>query len=304
MMKNQKFFVICLYPIYFLFSSVFPAALGYSEKSISSESKEGIRKKIETDSDNSLADVKEEKSNKASNSEIGTTFQPNRDNGTISSSNGRSEPKSSIILGSSRVNIGASVPAYNSNLLYYKEAYGKPKWGPEFGVDYYFFNGYVTPGLGFKLAYIQASGNALLNTNNGYTVDNDSNTELKLLPIQVKGLLQFTPLRSHFICINVWGGVERLSFQETRYSNRSSTGGGEGEGDSVYINEGANMGTVQGASVSLLLDFLDEKSVHSLAFLGFRSIYLTVFSEKTQINKEPNFGRTTNGILFTFETSR
>lgn len=218
------------------------------------------------------------------------------------SSRPSTEPAKVPIQGHYRLEIGLGRPIFDSTTEHYTDLYGKPSMYPELALDRSFFDWYGTVGLGARIGFYKDTGVA----GDGHDKDNfvrdeNSDSELTLIPLQAVVTARFTPFTKRWVVISVWGGPEYLYVQETRNPVKSS--GATTTGDSVYVNSGWNPGIVTGLGLSFRLDPLDEMSVGSLRIIGFRSIYITPFLEVvTSKKKTGQFSRKNAGILFTFES--
>lgn len=220
-------------------------------------------------------------------------------------------------FGSFRVGFGAGQPTFDEKVVkYYDDLYGKPRLHPDMFLDYYFFDWYLTLGVGGRLRYYRTTGYAAQTSNptgdslSEAEIDRNSDVELVLIPAQAVLTAEITPWRTSFFTLNAWTGVERMYVQETRHpkDGASSFAATDSDDDSgaTYVSRGWNTASVVGASVSLRLDYFDRASVNSLNIIGFRSVFLTPYMEivKTQKATMGKWDRRILGLLFTFESIR
>ncbi len=213
-------------------------------------------------------------------------------------------------FGSFRFSIGGGRPDFSNDLRFYNDLYGREKIHPDLFFDYYLLDWYISLGAGVHTRYYRAQGHASRSSNPGAggissdSIDKDSNLELVLIPIQALALLEITPWKTSFFTINGWAGHEQMYVQESRLAGASSSSNGA-SGSSSYVNRGWNQGRVVGASLSLRMDFLEPTASRSLEILGFRSVLITPYVEKSTTTKTKiaKFDRTTMGVVFTFESA-
>ena len=205
--------------------------------------------------------------------------------------------------------MGGGRPTFSKDLKFYEAMYGKTSGTMDFSATYYLTKKYLGIGLGFETGYYRDTGfpsrtrhpvaDGDLSENE---IDRGSKIQLTLIPIKIPLSLLVAPLPfADWLQISVWGGVERLYVQEIRVtSSYSSTEAGTQK----YMNSGWNSGVFYGGGIPLKLDALDSSSVHSMDFMGIKSVYLLPFFEtsKTVKVKTAKFDRTEIGLMFLFES--
>ncbi len=236
------------------------------------------------------------------------------------------------LFGSYRLRIAAAKPAFDDGYKCYDKFYGSPKVYPTVAVDWFAFDWYATVGFGGRVGIYSAKGHAATSsagsTNKDCSklvTDDNGPTTLFLFPMQLLMTAEFTPFRQKWIVIDFWGGVERLYFSETR--EQESTGkktaitrimATDGTGTSTssgtssatespgsYTNRGWKTSSVVGVAANILLNPLDQTSVKSMnKTLNVGYVYLSPYLEVVSAmrTKAVDFGRTSYGLMFTFET--
>jgi len=245
-----------------------------------------------TASDVVVPDVAEEPKPEAAPSEVETADNPAP---TVV------ESESPKIFGTHRLHLGVVYPKFdNSNE--YKLVYGEPSVGPALGVDYFFFDWFATLGLGFRMSYLTDRGKALIIRDGVITKDAAGKVELTVVPLQLLGIFEATPFTAKWLVLSGWVGFEWAYFQEVRSDDDDSET--EDKDTTKLTNSGWRKATVFGVGVSFLLDWLDSKSVSSMAIMGIKSVYLTPYIEVVkETGSEPfDFSRSILGGAFTFET--
>lgn len=203
-------------------------------------------------------------------------------------------------FGEYKIKFGLSRYQYDGGLKYYEDLFGSTPHMVVFKVDNYFTTSGLPLGISLSAGYSRDKGHASLTRDPQGANDLDRNQEqsLVLIPVQFSGIAQWGFL-SNFIVWDLWSGMEALYVQEARHSGLSAE-----ESDKNYVNSGYNYGFVFGSSLSFKIDQLEPRSRWTMKGLGIQSIYLSPFVEivKTYKDKMGDYGRSTFGLLFSFET--
>ncbi|MEY4631084.1 MAG: hypothetical protein RIQ81_1204 [Pseudomonadota bacterium] len=218
------------------------------------------------------------------------------------------------VFGRYQIQVGGFSPDFDDGIKYYEDLYGKPTKYGFIGSDFSPWAWFIHPSFGIRAAYFTDSGRAAkdVDASTGeVTKDENGKTALTLVPFQFLLGLRATPFPGKWLVGHVYLGRERMYFQEVR------RGGGSASminaphsgisGDGALTNKGWLSGNVTGASVSVLLNPLDERSVRSMAgSTGLGFVYLSLFHEKvTYIDRSRvSWGRSSTGIGFSFESIR
>lgn len=245
----------------------------------------------------------------------------------------KSSPKErrKILFGTYRVRAGAGKPTFDDGLKCYEKFYGSSKWSPVMGVDWYPFDWYVTVGFSGRLGFYSAKGYTATSRKSfassecsDLTQNKNGPSSLFYFPMQLLMVTQFTPFWKKWLVIDAWGGVERLYFSETREqaksseaksataalmladTSSSSPSSSEKSGDEgSYTNRGWKTSSVIGVAANILLNPLEERAVRSMnRTLNLGYVYLSPYYEIVRMmnKKGASFGRTSYGVMFTFET--
>jgi hypothetical protein len=209
-----------------------------------------------------------------------------------------SEAKSERITGHYKVSFGAAKPRFSDKLVDYDLAYKEPAIYPTLYVDYLFFDWYATLGVNFNISYYRDEGKGLIGTNG-----RDSKTELELvaIPISTSLVAQIVPYAGSFFFIQGWTGYQFEYVQEAKHPKGSQSSDVSSKTD---VAAGWNHSNVTGVGLGLKLDFLERAAANSLRYIGFKSVYIMPYAEKTTLIKSEmlDLSRFAYGILFSFES--
>jgi len=226
------------------------------------------------------------------------------------------------MFGRYRVRLGASRVKFDDGLKFYDTLYGKSSLMPMLAGDWFAWDWYVTFGLSFRLNYYYDRGNAARATGidrssvtaDQLTIDDNQKTTLTLVPLQLLATAQFTPFSRKWIVLDGWAGLERTYFRESRVpkedTTKKKTALASAAGDSsekTLTNRGFRSASVVGASVNILLNWLDDQSARSMeSAMGLRYVYVSPFMEivRTLEDSGVSFGRSSAGVAFTFESAQ
>lgn len=217
------------------------------------------------------------------------------------------------IFGRHKIQLAANRPNFNDGQKCYQKFYGKPETHLSFSGEWFPLDWWVNPGLYSRIGVYSVRGKAVsggpqsTQTVNceSLTVDENSSTSLLFVPIQIGAKIQFSPFRRKWLVLDYWTGGELSWWQETRnetaslrmpYSLASSS--------QVYTSTGRKRSVSAGASIHLLLNPLDERTVRSMIdTMGIGYVFLSGFMEtvKSTTKEGLTFGRNVVGIGFTFE---
>jgi hypothetical protein len=217
------------------------------------------------------------------------------------------------IFGQHKIQLAANRPNFIEGQKCYEKFYGKPETHISFSGEWFPLDWWVNPGLYTRLGVYSVRGKAISGSPSdtqtanceSLSVDENSSTSLLFVPIQVGAKIQFSPFRRKWLVVDYWAGAELDWWQETRnetasmVSLRSLTSSGQ-----VYTTTGRKRSISTGASVHLLLNPLDEKTVRSMIeTMGLGYVYLSGFMETVKSTSQEGltFGRNVLGIGFTFE---
>ena len=217
------------------------------------------------------------------------------------------------IFGRHKIQLAANRPNFNDGQKCYQKFYGKPETHLTFSGEWFPLDWWVNPGLYTRLGVYSVRGKAVSGgpestqsvNCESLTADENSSTSLLFVPIQVGAKIQFSPFRRKWLVLDYWTGGELSWWQETRnetsslrmpYSLASSS--------QVYTSTGRKRSISAGASIHLLLNPLDERTVRSMIdTMGIGYVFLSGFMEtvKSTTKEGLTFGRNVVGIGFTFE---
>jgi hypothetical protein len=235
----------------------------------------------------------------------------------------RSRPEQRM-FGKYKLQIAMNRPKFDDSAKSYETFYGKPQDYFTIGTDYFPWDFYITPGIGFRAGMYSASGRPVKGAVDRDTpeenLQKDENSDLRLLliPVQVAAKIQMSPFSRKWLVLDGWIGYEHMWWQESRAPKSSimlpimaqdDCGNEVTEGSDTscsYTNSGQKSSTTFGASAHILLNGLDEKSIRSMeATMGFGYVYLSPYFEVIKpVSSGLNFGRTVIGLGFTFESVR
>jgi hypothetical protein len=133
----------------------------------------------------------------------------------------------------------------------------------------------------------------------------DARTELKIIPLQFFARSMFDLPWLDFLAADVWAGMEKIYFEETRILSSLAAGGSASNGPESskrLVVKGEQSGVAFGVAVNLLLNKLDEQSALGLYnSVGLGKVYLRLFAESgMQSGGDPNFSRLAVGFGFGF----
>lgn len=226
------------------------------------------------------------------------------------------------VFGRYKVRIGVGKPKFDDGMKCFHELYGNERMYPTFGLDVFAFDWYVTIGASLRFNYYSQRGNAAKSKNGTpkgddcsiLEIDDNEQTQLTVLPFQGLGIIQFTPFPKKWLVFDVWGGLGYTYFQETRIgtaeeksTTTTTTNSSSSDSDSTLTNKGSTKEIVFGGSANILINSFDERSVSSLhETMGLGAIYIAPFLEvtRTMAKSGVSFGRSTIGLVFTFESAR
>jgi hypothetical protein len=209
------------------------------------------------------------------------------------------------VFGRYRIQLAGNRPTFSEGQKCYEKFYGKPETYYSLSGDWFPLDWWINPGITMRLGSYSARGKAAsgklqgsqVNSCDQLTVDSNSKTSLLFMPMQIGGKIQITPFSRKWLVVDVWGAGEYGWWQETRDSASKS--------GQTYTNTGRKPAVSAGASVHLLLNYLDEQSVRSmLDSMDIGYVYLTGFAERVKSRNTAglSFGRQVVGVGFTFET--
>ena len=217
------------------------------------------------------------------------------------------------IFGRHKIQLAANRPTFNEGQKCYEKFYGKPETHISFSGEWFPLDWWINPGVYTRLGVYSVRGKAVSGSSDAtamsscenLTVDENSSTSLLFMPIQVGAKIQFSPFRRKWLVLDYWTGAELDWWQETRNETASMlTASSLMASDQVYTTTGRKRSITVGASVHLLLNPLDERTVRSMIHtMGLGYVYLSGFMETVKSTSENglNFGRKVLGIGFTFE---
>ena len=218
------------------------------------------------------------------------------------------------VFGRYKVQLSGNRPTFNEGQKCYEKLYGKPETYFSMSGDWFPLDLWINPGIMTRIGTYSVRGKASRGSNQNsksidcesLTVDTNSRTTMLFVPIQLGVKIQVTPFRRKWVVLDVWSAGEYGWFQETRDNTTAMvTPFSLLAVDRVYTNTGRKRAISNGASVHLLLNSLDEKTVRSMVdTMGLGYVYLTGFMENvaSQTKDGLTFGRKVLGIGFTFET--
>jgi hypothetical protein len=227
------------------------------------------------------------------------------------------------VFGRYRIQIAGNQPTFNEGQKCYDKLYGKPQTYYSMTGDWFPLDWWINPGITMRMGSYSARGKAIsgvvensqITSCDQITVDNNSKTSLLFMPIQLGAKIQITPFSRKWLVVDVWGAGEYGWWQETRDSASSfvspfgSFGSGLADSTSTstrsYTNTGRKPAVSTGASVHILLNYLDEQTVRSMVdSMGIGYVFLSGFAEqvKSRTVGGLSFGRQVVGVGFTFET--
>jgi hypothetical protein len=271
-----------------------------------------------TDPTEPAATVEESNSVSTSEPEVSSEPPPEEPEQLVKINAETNAEKQKRIFGSYKIRLGGAYPTLSKEPECYKKLYGDANIYPQLGVDYYFFDWYMTLGLSFNMAYYKDHGKAIANPAPGVGCAQlqraTEKTELTWIPLQVLAAAQITPFQRKWLVIDLWAGPEMLFFQETRLGAETESSAGairmmaeaSSDEDDSLTNQGWKSGMVVGAAANILISPLDEASSLSLdRAVGLRSIYLSPFFQvvRSTQSKGINWGRNIIGVAFSFESS-
>jgi hypothetical protein len=217
------------------------------------------------------------------------------------------------IFGRHKIQLAANRPTFNEGQKCYEKFYGKPETHISFSGEWFPLDWWINPGLYTRLGVYSVRGKAVSGSSEAtassncesLTVDENSSTSLLFMPIQVGAKIQFSPFRRKWLVVDYWTGAELDWWQETRNEVASILSPTALlAADQVYTTTGRKRSISAGASVHLLLNPLDERTVRSMIdTMGLGYVYLSGFMETVKSTSEDGltFGRKVLGIGFTFE---
>lgn len=200
-----------------------------------------------------------------------------------------------------RVGIGFSQPKFYE-IPEFETLYGKEKVMPSLSGDWYFFDTWATLGLRFSGSFYTDRGHACsCLERSGVSpdaVDNLAPIEQTMVPVSISLTGSVSPFPAKWISLSLWGGLERIYYQEVRLMDKDE------DGDNALTNKFTKSAVVFGGSLHFLMNSLDESTVNSLlGALGIGYVYLSPFIELTrQIDSGLPLSRRVAGIAFTFES--
>jgi hypothetical protein len=203
------------------------------------------------------------------------------------------EPKEQPLFGSYKIHLFAYTPTFKDQSAYEK-VYKTSSTMPGIGVEYFFFDYYVTLGLHLRAAYYTDNGRAI-SAQTGEP-DRDGKVRFTMTPVQAALSFQATPFERKWAVVSGWFGLEHTNFEETRLADE--------EGAKSVINRGERQGITTGMALSLNMTALEPAAVASMRYMGIQAVYLTPFIENVT-NMENNafsLARTSIGAAITFET--
>ncbi|MCX6117042.1 MAG: hypothetical protein NT027_05850 [Proteobacteria bacterium] len=225
------------------------------------------------------------------------------------------------MFGSKKIQLGLNKPTFTEKGTLLEKLYGKPREYFSFGVDWFPFDGWVSPGISGKIGGFSWTGKAAKAADrsqpiseSNLTVDENSKAVLLFVPLQLAAKVQMTPFKKKWLIFDAWFGYEYGWWQETRPEDSDSASGAttaalladaETEQKPVLTSKGVNNALIFGGSAHILISWLDEKSSRSMReTMGLSSIYLTPFFESVKSTKTGGytFGRNLFGLGFTFES--
>lgn len=217
------------------------------------------------------------------------------------------------IFGRNKIQLAANRPTFNDGQKCYNKFYGKPQTHISFSGEWFPLDWWVNPGVYTRLGVYSVRGKAVSGTAaatqsancDALSVDENSSTNLLFVPIQLGAKLQFSPFRRKWLVVDYWTGAELDWWQETRSDSALGLSPiGLASAAQVYTTTGRKRSISAGASVHLLLNPLDERTVRSMIeTMGIGYVYLSGFVEtvKSTSKEGLNFGRNVVGLGFTFE---
>ncbi len=248
-------------------------------------------------------------------SEISATVQPSETDQSVAKSSGSAAVGTygGRIFGRHKIQLAANRPTFNEGQKCYEKFYGKPETHISFSGEWFPLDWWINPGLYTRLGVYSVRGKAVSGSSEAtassncenLTVDENSSTSLLFMPIQVGAKIQFSPFRRKWLVVDYWTGAELGWWQETRNEVASSLSPTALlAANQVYTTTGRKRSISAGASVHLLLNPLDERTVRSMIdTMGLGYVYLSGFMETVKSTSEDGltFGRKVLGIGFTFE---
>ncbi len=218
------------------------------------------------------------------------------------------------IFGRNKIQLAANRPTFDDSQKCYNKFYGKPQTHISFSGEWFPLDWWVNPGVYTRLGVYSVRGKAVTGTSaatqsascDTLSVDQNSSTNLLFVPIQLGAKLQFSPFRRKWLVVDYWTGAELDWWQETRSDSALSLSpiNLAAASSQVYTTTGRKRSISAGASVHLLLNPLDERTVRSMIeTMGIGYVYLSGFVEtvKSTSKEGLNFGRNVVGLGFTFE---
>jgi len=218
------------------------------------------------------------------------------------------------VFGRHKIQLAANRPTFNEGQKCYEKFYGKPETHISFSGEWFPLDWWINPGLYTKLGVYSVRGKAVSGAPDAtassncetLTVDENSSTSLLFMPIQVGAKIQFSPFRRKWLVVDYWTGAELDWWQETRNEAASILTPNTllASSGQVYTTTGRKRSISAGASVHLLLNPLDERTVRSMIHtMGLGYVYLSGFMETVKSTSEDGltFGRKVLGLGFTFE---
>jgi hypothetical protein len=217
------------------------------------------------------------------------------------------------IFGRNKIQLAANRPTFNEGQKCYNKFYGKPQTHISFSGEWFPLDWWVNPGIYTRLGVYSVRGKAVSGTAaatqsascDTLSVDENSSTNLLFVPIQLGAKLQFSPFRRKWLVVDYWTGAELDWWQETRSDSALGLSPiGLVSASQVYTTTGRKRAISAGASVHLLLNPLDERTVRSMIeTMGIGYVYLSGFVETVKATSKEglNFGRNVVGLGFTFE---
>lgn len=209
------------------------------------------------------------------------------------------------VFGRHRIQLAGNRPTFNEGQKCYEKFYGKPQTYFSLSGDWFPLDWWINPGITTRVGSYSVRGKAASGSVQGtqvtscdeLTVDSNSKTSLLFMPLQIGPKIQITPFSRKWLVVDVWGAGEYGWWQETRDS--SSTSG------QTYTNTNRKIAVSTGASVHILLNYLDEQTVRSMMdSMDIGYVYLSGFAERVKSRNTTGlaFGRQVVGVGFTFET--
>ena len=218
------------------------------------------------------------------------------------------------VFGRYRMQIAGNRPVFDEGQKCYDKLYGKPQTYFSMTADWFPLDWWINPGITMRMGSYSARGKAVSGSSQGaqvtscdqLTLDNNSKTTLLFMPLQLGAKIQITPFSRKWLVVDVWGAGEYGWWQETRDSASAAIAPFNLLAASqTYTNTGRKPAVSSGASVHLLLNYLDEQTVRSMMdSMGIGYVYLSGFAErvKSRTMTGLTFGRQVVGVGFTFET--